>query len=83
MYTGAGHITLPEGLVPDFGPASLNPRHGFAAVGAVLWVVNYNVLLHTQDMQACRSIAKAVSTRGGGLPAVEAMALQHEEGTQP
>ena len=43
-------------------------------------MVNYNVLLHTQDMQACRSIAKAVSTRGGGLPAVEAMGLQHDGG---
>lgn len=66
--------------MPDFGPAVLDPRHGFAAVGAVPWVVNYNVLLRTQDMQACRSIAKAISTRGGGLPAVEAMGLQHEEG---
>ena len=66
--------------MPDFGPALLDPSHGFAAVGAVPWVVNYNVLLHTQDMQACRSIAKAVSTRGGGLPAVEAMGLQHVGG---
>ncbi len=80
LYGGASFIKLPESLVPNYGPASLDPRHGFAAVGAVPWVVNYNVLLRTQDMQACRSIAKAVSTRGGGLPAVEAMGLQHEEG---
>lgn len=67
LYAGASFISLPQGLVPDFGPALLDPSHGFAAVGAVPWVVNYNVLLHTQDMQACRSIAKAVSTRGGGM----------------
>ena len=80
LYDGASFIKLPESLVPDYGPASLDPRHGFASVGAVPWVVNYNVLLRTQDMQACRSIAKAISTKGGGLPAVEAMGLQHEEG---
>ena len=73
-------IRLPEFLQPDFGPTTLDPRHGFAAVGAVPWVVNYNVLLHTEDMQACRSIAKAISTKGGGLPSVEAMALQHDKG---
>ena len=46
----------------------------------VQWVVNYNVLLRTKDMQGASSIAKAVSSRGGGLDCVEAMALQHEEG---
>ena len=80
LYSGASLIRLPEGLQPDFGPTALDPRHGFAAVGAVPWVVNYNVLLHTEDMQACRSIAKAISTKGGGLPSVEAMALQHDKG---
>lgn len=80
LYTGASLIRLPEGLQPDFGPTTLDPRHGFAAVGAVPWVVNYNVLVHTEDMQACRSIAKAISTKGGGLPSVEAMALQHDKG---
>ena len=43
-------------------------------------MVNYNVLLRTKDMQRACSIAKAVSSRGGGLDCVEAMALQHNEG---
>lgn len=71
---------LPDGLKPDFGPSTLDPRHGIAVVGAIPWVVNYNVLLRTEDMQSACSIAKAVSSRGGGLNHVEAMALQHEEG---
>lgn len=51
-------------------------------MGAVPWVVNYNVLLDTRDLKAASHIAKAVSARGGGLAAVEAMALSHAEGTE-
>ena len=80
LYTGAGALALPDGLKPDFGPSTLDPRHGIAVVGACPWVVNYNVLLRTKDMQGASSIAKALSSRGGGLACVEAMALQHEEG---
>ena len=80
LYAGAGTLALPDGLKPDFGPSTLDPRHGIAVVGACPWVVNYNVLLRTKDMQGASSIAKAVSSRGGGLDCVEAMALQHEEG---
>lgn len=80
VFAGASEIALPQGLQSDFGPAALDPRHGLAAVGAVPWVVNYNVLLRTQNMAASRSIARAVSSRGGGLACVEAMALQHDKG---
>lgn len=51
-------------------------------MGAVPWVVNYNVLVDTRDLQAASRIAKAVSMRGGGLAAVEAMALSHADGTE-
>ena len=80
LYAGGGTLALPDGLKPDFGPSTLDPRHGIAVVGACPWVVNFNVLLRTKDMQGASSIAKAVSSRGGGLDCVEAMALQHEEG---
>ncbi|CAK0753391.1 hypothetical protein CVIRNUC_002217 [Coccomyxa viridis] len=82
LYAGAGTLALPDGLKPDFGPSTLDPRHGIAVVGACPWVVNYNVLLLTKDMQSASSIAKALSSRGGGLACVEAMALQHEEGIE-
>lgn len=51
-----------------------------ATVGSVPFVVNYNVLLRTDDMPLSRQIARAISSRGGGLPSVEAMALPHEGG---
>lgn len=40
-------------------------------IGAVPWVVNYNVPLHTDDMTAARAVAMAVSTRGGGPAGVQ------------
>jgi glutamate formiminotransferase len=65
---------------PDMGPSSIRMRHGVAAIGASPWVTNLNVPLATADLQAARRIARGVSARGGGLPAVEAMALPHTEG---
>lgn len=67
---------------PDYGPAAPPPAAGVTCVGAVPWVVNYNVLLDTKDLKAAGRIAKAVSARGGGLAAVEAMALAHADGTE-
>ena len=56
---------------PDEGPRSANPRRGVVTVGAVPWIVNYNVPLATGDMPAARRVARAVSERGGGLRGVE------------
>eukprot|EP00927_Polykrikos_kofoidii_P043377 TRINITY_DN37452_c0_g1_i1.p1 TRINITY_DN37452_c0_g1~~TRINITY_DN37452_c0_g1_i1.p1 ORF type:complete len:315 (-),score=44.13 TRINITY_DN37452_c0_g1_i1:193-1137(-) len=80
---------------PDFGPSEVDPRHGVAVVGAVPWVVNYNLLVVApfgQDgsptfdeeelLKRCRRVARATSCRGGGLDAVEAMALAHERGVE-
>lgn len=79
-FSGAGDITLPPEERPDFGPADVDPRRGIATIGAVPWVVNYNVMLKTEDMKLARRIARSISSRGGGLPAVEAMALPHQHG---
>ncbi len=79
-FHGATGISIPPGLQPDYGPDDLDPSRGMATVGAVPFVVNYNVLLITDDMQLSRQIARAISSRGGGLPSVEAMALPHEGG---
>lgn len=78
-------------LPADTGPPDVNPIHGVAVVGAVPWVTNYNILLTRQEadtydeaelMTRCRRIAKSTSTRGGGPPAVETMALPHEHGVE-
>eukprot|EP00873_Tetraselmis_striata_P009015 jgi/Tetstr1/429279/TSEL_019197.t1 len=65
-----GAIQPADGLTPDYGPGAVDARVGIVAVGATQWVVNFNVLLDSSDMAMGRRIAKAVSERGGGLPAV-------------
>lgn len=67
---------------PDYGPLRVPERGGLLCIGAVPWVVNYNVLLSTQDLQAGREVARGVSGRYGGLQGVEAMALEHQDGVE-
>ena len=67
---------------PCFGSAAAPVRSGVCCVGAAPWIVNYNVLLHTDDMAAARAIARGVSHRGGGMPGVQAMALRHTDGIE-
>ncbi|CAK0798301.1 unnamed protein product [Prorocentrum cordatum] len=79
-------------LPPDHGPATPSARSGAAVVGAVPWVFNYNLLLSAASaggvgddgelMRRARRVARAVSARGGGLAAVESMALPHERGVE-
>lgn len=79
-FKGASDISMPDTLRPDFGPEEFDPSRGIATVGALPFVVNYNILLETEDLQLARQIARAISGRGGGLPCVEAMALPHDQG---
>ncbi|KAG2435567.1 hypothetical protein HYH02_011861 [Chlamydomonas schloesseri] len=65
---------------PDLGPATAPARWGVVTIGATPWVVNYNVPLSGVDLPTARKLAKAISERGGGLPGVQAMALQHADG---
>ncbi|KAG2438603.1 hypothetical protein HXX76_005153 [Chlamydomonas incerta] len=65
---------------PDLGPAAAPARWGVVTIGATPWVVNYNVPLYGVDLATARKLAKAISERGGGMPGVQAMALQHADG---
>ncbi len=42
---------LPDGLQPDFGPSEVEPRVGVVTLGALPWLVNFNVPLKTSDLQ--------------------------------
>ena len=77
-----GSFSRYAGLTPDFGPDLPPGDLGVMCVGAVPWLVNYNVTLETADLAVGRSVARAVSSRGGGLPGVQAMALRHGEGLE-
>lgn len=67
---------------PDYGPLKVSAESGVCCIGSVPWVVNFNILLDTNDLQLAKSVAKVVSQRAGGLDGVEAMALHHAEGCE-
>ena len=75
----------------NYGPRNVPPEAGIIMLGATRWVCNYNIPLSVTSisgqpldrdvvLQAARKVAKMVSERGGGLPAVQAMALLHGDG---
>lgn len=82
---GAGHASLQYwagaatgadlSCPPDLGPSSASASAGVLTLGAVPWLVNFNVPLQPgASMDAARRLARAVSERGGGLPGVEVRA---------
>lgn len=65
-------------LVPDFGPARVDPRHGVTLIGARHFLVAFNVVLATSDPEVARQIARTTRERDGGLPGVQALGLYLE-----
>ena len=53
---------------------------GIACVGSVPWVTNFNVQLRTTDIKRAKTISDRLSSRGGGPPHVQTMALRHSSG---
>ncbi len=62
-------------LVPDFGPAKLDPSAGGVIVGARAPLIAFNVNLHG-SLAAAREIADVVRERTGGFPGVRALGLE-------
>jgi len=61
-------------LVPDFGPARLDPGTGAVLVGARRPLIAFNVNLHG-TLEVAREIASSVRESGGGFPGVRALGL--------
>jgi len=68
---------------PDFGPKRPHPRAGAVAVGARKPLIAFNVNLATDDITLAQRIAETIRESSGGLPAVQAMAVQLENPGQP
>ena len=60
---------------PDFGPNVLHPTAGAVAIGARFFLVAFNVVLKSRDIQSARHIAGRIRFSGGGLPALKAMGV--------
>jgi len=68
---------------PDYGPRRPHPRGGAVAVGARKPLIAFNVNLATDDLTIAQHIAETIRESSGGLPAVQAMAVQLENPGQP
>ena len=68
---------------PDFGPKRPHPRAGAVAVGARKPLIAFNVNLATDDITLAQRIAETIRESSGGLPGVQAMAVQLENPGQP
>ena len=62
------------GLEPDFGPKTIDPRHGVVCVGARDTLIAFNIWLRGSEEIAAR-IAAGVRTAGGGPPGVRALGV--------
>jgi glutamate formiminotransferase len=61
--------------LPDFGPARLHRTGGATVVGARFFLIAFNALLDTPDVEVARAVARRVRESGGGLPAVRALGV--------
>jgi len=63
------------GWKPDFGPTVLHPSAGACVIGARFFLIAFNIVLQSQDIQLARHIAGTIRSSGGGLPALKAMGV--------
>jgi len=61
--------------VPDIGDRAVHPTAGATVVGARKFLVAYNILLNTREVEVAKNIAKAVRFSSGGLRYVKAMGV--------
>jgi glutamate formiminotransferase len=62
---------------PDIGEGR-HPTAGAVAVGARKFLIAWNILLNTGDLDVAKRIAKAIRFSSGGLPGVKALGLPLE-----
>jgi glutamate formiminotransferase / 5-formyltetrahydrofolate cyclo-ligase len=78
-YEGMARKLQDPAWTVDAGPQRLNEKSGVTAVGARMPLIEFNVDLHTGDLEVAKKIANAVRHVGGGLRFVKAMGLQLED----
>ena len=79
QFEGMAEKMKNEMWKPDFGPATIHPTAGVAAIGARMPLVAFNINLGTSDLTIADKIAKEVRHLGGGFRFVKAMGVELEE----
>lgn len=69
-------ITSNPERAPDAGLARVHESAGAIAVGARPFLIAFNVILRSSDIEIARQIARTVRARNGGLPFVKALGFQ-------
>ena len=63
------------GWRPDAGPARLHPTAGVTLIGARFFLIAFNLLLRSSEVETARRIARRLRESSGGLPAVRAIGV--------
>ncbi|HEX5835850.1 MAG TPA: glutamate formimidoyltransferase [Pyrinomonadaceae bacterium] len=69
-------ITTNPERAPDEGVPAIHDTAGAIAVGARPFLIAFNVVLRSDELQIARQIAKAIRARNGGLPFVKALGFR-------
>ena len=60
---------------PDYGPGDLHHSFGAMVIGARFFLIAFNVVLASRNLELACDIAGTIRESGGGLPAVKAMGV--------
>ena len=69
-------ITTNPDRTPDAGPPRVHDSAGAIAVGARPFLIAFNVILRSNDIDPARQIARKIRARTGGLPFVKALGFR-------
>lgn len=69
-------ITTNPDRAPDVGLARVHESAGAIAVGARLFLIAFNVILRSSDIDTARQIARKIRARNGGLRCLKALGFR-------
>ena len=69
-------ITTNPERAPDEGVPAIHDTAGAIAVGARPFLIAFNVVLRSDELEIARQIAKTIRARNGGLPFVKALGFR-------
>jgi glutamate formiminotransferase len=75
-YEDLKHRIMLQEWHPDVGEPRLHPTFGAIAVGVRPPLIAYNMVLQNVTLQQARQIARSIRESSGGIPGIQAMALE-------
>jgi glutamate formiminotransferase len=69
-------ITTSPHRAPDAGLAQVHESAGAIAIGARPFLIAFNVILRSSDIDVARNIARRIRARNGGLPFLKALGFR-------